>query len=86
MMPLEERTFASRFSYRLKLCRRARRLTQKQLADMLVLEGEAITPSTISHYEQAVSMPTLVRLAKLSYVLGVSTDYLLTLTENPKRV
>lgn len=60
------------FAVKLKTLRGSKGLTQQQLAERL-----NITKSLISAYETSVRMPSLDILAKLSRILGVSTDFLL---------
>lgn len=73
------------FSHRLAVSRRARRLTQQQLAEKLVVLGENIQRSTIGHYEQGISVPDLSGLASIAKVLDVTTDFLLGLEDRPSR-
>lgn len=57
---------------RLKELRKQKALTQEQLAKRLW-----VTKSLISAYESGLKFPSLDMLIKLSYIFGVSTDYLL---------
>ncbi|MGR6904765.1 helix-turn-helix domain-containing protein [Lysinibacillus sp. BSL11] len=57
---------------RLKVARKAKKLTQEQLANKL-----QTTKGTISNYENGYSTPSNEMLVLLSEVLDVSTDYLL---------
>ncbi len=57
---------------RIKKLRKAKKMTQLQLATQLGVEQSAI-----SNYENNFRMPTTATLSTISSVLGVSTDYLL---------
>lgn len=61
---------------RLRKARKARKLTQEELAKKL-----KTTKSTISNYENGHSSPPNEMLIDLSKILNVSTDYLLGLTD-----
>ncbi len=60
------------FGRKVKLLRKERGLTQKQLADMV---GVAV--SAISAYEAGNRYPTYSGLVSLARIFHVSTDYLL---------
>lgn len=60
------------FGKKVKLLRKERGLTQKQLADMV---GVAV--SAISAYEAGNRYPTYSGLVSLARIFHVSTDYLL---------
>ena len=60
------------FNERLKLCRRAKKLTQKQVGEYL-----GMTPNAYQKYELGTSEPNLKKLIKLADLLDVSLDYLL---------
>lgn len=62
------------FGKKVKLLRKGRNLTQKQLADML---GVAV--SAISSYESGIRYPSYDGLIRLARIFHVSTDYLLGL-------
>jgi len=64
------------FGNKLKDLRIKKSLTQLQLADRL-----GITKSVISAYETSTRYPSYDILIKISYIFGVSTDYLLGLNE-----
>lgn len=64
-------------SHRLKLARRRKKLTQRQLAALINL-----SPSTIALYETGKREPDLDTLRKLADVLDCSTDYLLGRTDS----
>ena len=55
-------------------------LTQKKLAEML-----HISQNTYSQYENGVRQLPIEILIQLSEIYNVSTDYILRLTNNPKR-
>jgi transcriptional regulator with XRE-family HTH domain len=57
---------------RLKAVRRAKGLTQKQLADKAGIEL-----SCLSRYEGGIRNPSVYNLLWLSQALGVSMDYLM---------
>lgn len=63
-------------SYRLKLARRRKKLTQRQLAALINL-----SPSTIALYETGKREPDLDTLRKLADALDCTTDYLLGRTD-----
>ena len=65
------------FGKKVKLLRKERGLTQKQLADMV---GVAV--SAISAYEAGNRYPTYSGLVSLARIFHVSTDYLLGLEQN----
>lgn len=65
---------------RLKDMREDRDIKQKDLAEYL-----NISQNTYSYYENGHRQIPLEVLAKLADYYGVSVDYLLGLTENPKR-
>lgn len=68
------------FAMRLRDLREDHDLTQKKLADML-----HISQNTYSQYENSVRQLPIDVLINLSEIYGVSTDYILRLTNNPKR-
>ncbi len=57
---------------RIALLRRARGLTQTQVADRL-----SVTPQAVSKWERGLACPDLVCLDELSDLLGISIDALL---------
>lgn len=65
---------------RLRDLREDHDLTQKKLADML-----HISQNTYSQYENGVRQLPIEILINLSGIYNVSTDYILRLTNNPKR-
>ena len=65
---------------RLKDLREDNDLTQRELADKL-----HISQNTYSQYENGVRQLPIEKLIKLSSIYNVSTDYILRLTDNPKR-
>lgn len=65
----------------LKEIRERKKLTQVRLSiDM------EVSQELISQYERGVSAPTIPNLIKLSNFFNCSTDYLLGLTNNPKKI
>lgn len=65
---------------KLKDLREDRDLTQRVLADML-----HISQNTYSQYENGVRQLPIEILIRLADYYHVSTDYILELTDNPKR-
>ena len=65
---------------RLKDLREDHDFTQKTLAEML-----HISQNTYSQYENGVRQLPIEMLIRLSEIYEVSTDYILRLTNNPKR-
>lgn len=61
---------------RLKLLREERGITQQEAADAIGLER-----SLYARYEYGTRIPPIVNLIKLSKFYGVTTDYLLELTD-----
>lgn len=68
------------FSARLREQRTKNGFSQQALADIL-----GVTKTQISDMERSKVTTSLERLACLSEVLNVSTDYLLGLTDTPER-
>ena len=68
------------FGLRLKNLRRRKKLTQKQLGDLL-----QVTKDTISHYENNTQTPSVAKIVQLAIYLNTSTDYLLGRT-NKKEI
>lgn len=65
----------------LKEIRKRKNLTQVRLSiDM------EVSQELISQYEKGVSLPTVSNLIKLANFFNCSTDYLLGLTKNPKKI
>lgn len=65
----------------LREIRKRKNLTQVRLSiDM------EVSQELISQYERGVSLPTVSNLIKLSNFFNCSTDYLLGLTSNPKKI
>jgi len=66
---------------RLRDLREDHDLTQKELAGML-----NISQNTYSQYENGVRQLPIEILIKISRIYDVSTDYILRLTDNPRRL
>ena len=66
------------FGLRLKNLRRRKKLTQKQLGDLL-----QVTKDTISHYENNTQTTSVAKIVQLAIYLNTSTDYLLGLDNEP---
>ena len=64
------------FSQRVKCLRKRSGLTQRELADKLCLAH-----NTISQYEAGVNQPNMGILVRIAEAFGVTTDYLLGVTE-----
>lgn len=64
---------------RIKAARKAKKLTQEQLAAKV-----KTTKGTISNYENGYSSPSNEMIVLLADVLEVSTDYLLGRIDNPE--
>lgn len=60
------------FHTRLKECRQAKGLTQKQMAELI-----ETTERAYQYYESGTRNPNLYTLVRISRILKVSTDYLL---------
>lgn len=67
-----------RFAAALRAAREQKNMTQKDLAKLAELSSDIL-----SRLERGVGAPVLDQLARLSRVLGVSTDKLLGLDESP---
>ncbi|MBA4543819.1 MULTISPECIES: helix-turn-helix transcriptional regulator [Thermoactinomyces] len=67
------------FSARLRAARKSLGLNQKDLAKKI-----GVKPTTYSNWETDVALPRAEELKKLSNVLGVSIDYLLGVTDDPR--
>lgn len=65
---------------RLRDLREDHDMTQRQLAEQL-----HISQNTYSQYENGVRQLPIEVLIQLSEIYNVSTDYILRLTNNPKR-
>ncbi|WP_042472884.1 helix-turn-helix domain-containing protein [Bacillus ndiopicus] len=64
--------------HRLKIARKAKKMTQEQLANKV-----QTTKGTISNYENGYSTPSNEMLVLLANTLNTTTDYLLGNTDNP---
>jgi methanogenic corrinoid protein MtbC1 len=71
----------SDFGTRLKSIRKLKKMTQKELAEML-----NVTQSTIANYESNLRFPGEANLKEISDLLHISTDYLLGISEETKAV
>ena len=78
VMP-SQRKPASAFGARLIALRKARGLTQSQLAEAI-----GVNQSTVSYHEAIADMPAGEVVVKLAQVLGVTTDELLGAKPPPK--
>ena len=68
------------FAERLKECRKNMNKTQREVADAL-----GITESSYQKYELCKHEPKMGTLNKLAHYFDVSVDYLMGLSDNPKR-
>ena len=66
------------FPQRLRLCRKQKGMSLKQLADVF-----GMSHSTLSKYESGTRRPDPDMLIKLAEYFNVSTDYLLGLSDLP---
>lgn len=69
------------FSDRLKTLRKQAGLTQKDMANRLNIQRV-----TYSHYETGRSQPSIDTLIILATIFECSIDYLVGISENPKRI
>ena len=69
------------FDERLKALRKESNLSQSQLGNMLY-----VTKVSICKYEKGISKPSSDVLIDLSRIFNVSTDYLLGLTAERRRI
>jgi transcriptional regulator with XRE-family HTH domain len=67
------------FAQRLRSARKAKKLTQEELATLV-----GTTKTTISNYETGYSTPSFEMLNELASVLDVTTDYLLGRSDEPQ--
>ena len=63
-------------SDKIMMLRKERGLSQEELADML-----DVTRQSVSKWESGQSIPDIAKIAQLSEIFGVSTDYLIKQTE-----
>lgn len=66
------------FAFRVKKLRKARKLSQQELAEVL-----GLTQTTISGIESGLCTTTIEKLILLAKFFQVSTDYLLGLKDEP---
>lgn len=66
------------FPARVKAARELRKLGQVQVA-----ERANLPPTSISHFESGSRKPSFENLRRLARALGVTTDYLLGLADEP---
>lgn len=71
----------SDFGTRLKNIRKLKKMTQKELAEML-----NVTQSTVANYESNLRFPGEANLKEISDLLHISTDYLLGMTEETRTI
>ena len=64
---------------RLKQLRKCQNMTQKKMAEMLLISERAY-----QHYESDTREPPLSNVAKIADYFGVSIDYLVGRTNNPE--
>ena len=72
------------FAERLNIARKKKRISSVNFAAQLCAEVNKITPDALSHDPTHGSL-TVESLYAASKMLGVSTDYLLGLSDEPKR-
>lgn len=75
------------FGNRVKELREQKKMTQVQMAEEFALFAESapVQAMTISSWEQGLKMCTAETLKYLALFFGVSTDYLLGITDDPER-
>ena len=66
------------FAFRVKKLRKAKKLSQQELAEEL-----GLTQTSISGIESGLRTTTIEKLILLAQFFGVSTDYLLGLKDEP---
>lgn len=71
----------TQFSARIKAIRKERKLTQKQMAELL-----STTERNYQYYEAGAREPNLETLVDIAHELGVSADYLVGLSDYPVSV
>jgi transcriptional regulator with XRE-family HTH domain len=71
------------FKKRLKQLRKAKGLSQKKLGELII---PPCTQQTIWNYENGNSEPNYATLSSFATFFGVSTDYLLGNTDDPRPV
>ncbi|WP_369680685.1 helix-turn-helix domain-containing protein [Bittarella massiliensis (ex Durand et al. 2017)] len=76
--PLAAKGMASDFPVRLAVLRRARRLSQEELA-----EGVGVTRQAVSRWERGTARPDTANLARLAQVLGVALGDFLSSAGHP---
>lgn len=69
----------NKFGVRLKQLRKAKKLTQKELGEIF-----GFSDSIITMYEKGAREPSAETLINLAEYFGVSMDYLVGRTDNPK--
>lgn len=77
------------FSIRLKEIRKKRKITQEQLAKLTeekLQKGTKYRQTSISRYENNLIKPGLDEIIALSKALNVTSDYLLGLTNEDKKL
>lgn len=65
-------------NHRIKYLRTNANMTQKELGDKLGLSVNAI-----SRYELGAAEPSMENLVRMSYLFGVSVDYILGVSDSP---
>lgn len=70
----------TQFSARIKAIRKERKLTQKQMAELL-----STTERNYQYYEAGAREPTLETFVEIADILQVSTDYLVGRSEIAER-
>jgi transcriptional regulator with XRE-family HTH domain len=71
----------TQFSARIKEVRKERKLTQKQMAELL-----ETTERNYQYYESGAREPNLETFVAISDILNISTDYLVGRSDNPRRL
>jgi len=79
-MPKIKEQRPSVFARRLRQLRKARQLTQEELAEAL-----GLAPSTIAYYEAIAKNPRLATLERIAAFFEISPDYLLSDEEQTRK-
>lgn len=82
---METRSLFGSTGRRIKILRDDLGLSQEALAEKVSGEGVYLAQSTLSRFEQDKSPPPSDVLAVLARVLGVSSDYLVMLSDDPSQ-
>ena len=76
-----DKVLRTQFGRRIRIARKVRGLTQKDLATKL-----GVVAVSISNYENGIIEPSLKNLLNLSRILGVTSDYLIGNAPPPQSI